>query len=215
VPTQPKLDANQFADRRQYPVSANLTADGWKSTGLDFSDYARMATHQRKPSGERRLPTPRWAIDNPMLQELLAEFFEERATCGDNFKKFRDSVPLPFTPRPVEERLASARRAVARHRQQQEQTLTELCKRFVQQEDRKAKRSLQIEIEALDTQLRCMATDGGVAKVAAIVVLYYRVGMDSPGVAEALALKPPHVRRTLFNMHQTAKRLGGRFLETA
>jgi hypothetical protein len=62
-----------------YPVSARKTVDGWTSPGIAFEDYTRMSTQQRKQSGERRLPTPPWALNDKMLRLLLVTFMEERA----------------------------------------------------------------------------------------------------------------------------------------
>jgi hypothetical protein len=39
------------------------------------------------------------------------------------------------------------------------------------------------------------------------VYLYYRVGLDSPGVAAELNLKPPHVRMVLCRMRRIAEQL--------
>jgi hypothetical protein len=204
-------------ERKQFPVSANVTADGWRSTGLDWADYARMSTRQRKPSGERKLPTPKWALDDKLLQELLAEFFEGRASCGTLRTESDVNVPLPFAPRPIEERLASAQKKLRRQRGVQNHTLDTLCKKIVQEKDPQRKRALQREIEALDTSLVYTARDGGVAKIAAMVILYYRTTLDSVGVALELNVKSPHVRQTLFRLHETAKRLGAinpAFVET-
>jgi len=72
--------------------------------------------------------------------------------------------------------------------------------------EKKRKRELEIEIEGLDTYLR-ITENGSADIVAAIVYLYYRAGFDSVGVGAELALKPPHVRQTLWRLHDTAKKL--------
>ena len=84
------------------------------------------------------------------------------------------------------------------------------------QDEQKRKRELEIEIEGIDTYLR-ISENGGADIIAAIVYLYYRTGYDSVGVAAELGLKPPHIRQTLWRMHQTAKRLeaDGKFKEVA
>ena len=61
-------------------------------------------------------------------------------------------------------------------------------------------------IEGIDTYLR-YTVNGGADMVASAVYLYYRVGMDSVGVANELGLKPPHIRQTLYRLHQTAKKI--------
>lgn len=72
-------DQHQFYGRRSQPVSALMTADGWLSTGISFDDYGRMSVQQRKQSGERRLATPIWAMNNALLRRVLIAFMEERA----------------------------------------------------------------------------------------------------------------------------------------
>src|ERR1700722_13319538 len=108
----------QFADRKQFPVSAAPTADGWRSTGLDFADYGRMGTQQRKQSGERRLPTPAWAVNSPLLQQLLVSFMEERA----GVRKKRGTLA---------ERLTRAQDIIRNMRPKWSDTLDRLCREFV------------------------------------------------------------------------------------
>lgn len=67
---------------------------------------------------------------------------------------------------------------------------------------RKRRHDLEMQIENIDTYLR-IHRGGGTDVVAAVVYLYYRAGMDSVGVGAELGLKPPHVRTTLFRLHET------------
>lgn len=228
-----KYDAHQFAGRHEYPVSARNTLAGWVSTGVAFEDYTRMNTQQRKPSGERRLPTPKWAVNDPMLRTLLVKFTEERA----GFRKAQKGTLL--------ERLERAKVAVIAQRPRLVTVLSGLCKQYVELKQygkhpeltdeqvldvaekvlgakplfvsghplaaremlaHKRSRELEIEIEGIDTYLRYTA-NGGADTVAAIVYLYYRAGYDSVGVGAELGLKPPHVRQTLWRLHDTAKKL--------
>src|SRR5882724_11137569 len=62
-----------------YPVSATYSPVGWETPGIAWEDYSRCSTQTRKQSGERRLPTPRWALNDAMLRDLLVRFMEERA----------------------------------------------------------------------------------------------------------------------------------------
>jgi len=75
-------------------------------------------------------------------------------------------------------------------------------------------KQLEREISGIDTYLR-ISENGGADIVAAIVYLYYRTGLDSVGVGGELGLKPPHVRQTLFRMHQTAKNLDKKYHRAA
>ena len=64
------------------------------------------------------------------------------------------------------------------------------------------KKILTVEIEGIDTYLR-ITKSGGADIIAAIVYLYYRTDLDSVGVGNELGLKPPHVRQTLWRLHET------------
>lgn len=182
-----------------------------------------MSTQQHKPSGERRLPTPQWAVNDKMLRELLVVFMEERA----GYRKRQRGELVP--------RLEKAKAAIIAQRPRMIATLKKLCDEYVYLKrigsapelddealnlslaqplvfeewarpfiDLTRRRELEIEIEGIDTYLRMHAT-GGADVVAAIVYLYYRAGLDSVGVGAELGLKPPHVRQTLWRLHDTWK----------
>ena len=74
------------------------------------------------------------------------------------------------------------------------------------QDEKKRLKQLESEISGIDTYLR-ISENGGADIVAAVIYLYYRTGYDSVGVGEELGIKPPHVRQTIYRLHQTAKRL--------
>jgi hypothetical protein len=74
------------------------------------------------------------------------------------------------------------------------------------QDEKQRLRQLERVIEGIDTYLR-YTNNGGADMVVAAVYLYYRVGMDSVGVASELGLKSPHIRQILYRLHQTAKRV--------
>jgi hypothetical protein len=226
------FDKFQFAGKSSRPVRATKTRDGWNTTGVSYDDYTRFQTQTRKPSGERRLATPKWAVNDPLLQELLVVFMEERAAI-------RRGTGTLF------ERLEHARQAVIATHPRLSDTLTKLCNEYVElkkfgacpemaDEDVLAyaekilgarplwvevarellqgrrKRELEIEIEGIDTYLR-YTQNGGADVLAGIVYLYYRAGLDSVGVGAELGLKPPHVRQLLWRLAQTCSdRFAGR-----
>ena len=222
------------------PISARITATGWISNGISFDDFARMQTQTRKTSGERRLPTPAWAMSNAMLRRVIVTFMEERAFS----KKERSRIPSKTG---LKERLGRAKARIITKRAAAITVLDRLCDEYVEiknkglrpgmtdrewnetkkqpymefaegearfQDERKRLRQLEIEIEGIDTYLR-ISENGGADIVAAAVYLYYRTGLDSVGVGAELGLKSPHVRQTLYRLHQTAKRLeaAGKFKE--
>lgn len=192
----------QFADRRQYPVSANVTRDGWDSTGLDFADYARMGTQQRKQSGERRLATPEWALNPEKLRALIVRLMELRAYF---------MFPQPGTDA---ERLERAQRFITDWwLPKKTATLNRLCERFVALKKDPTATHEQIEklsqiIESLDSEICILQKpEKGAEVLAGIVHHYYGVGLDSVGVATELGIKPPAVRQVLFSMHRVWKRM--------
>jgi len=182
---EPHFDLHAFAGRRARPVSAD--------TGIGFDDFERIHTYQHKASGERKLASPEWAENDEALRELIVAYVEKRAG-------------IPRGTGTLHERLGRARQAALRQHPEMNATLDRLCRKYVTAKRPKRKRKLQVEIEGLDTTLR--VSENGAAVVAAVVYLYYRVGLDSPGVAEILRLKPPHVRMVLHRMRRIAAQLG-------
>ena len=181
---EPHFDQHAFAGRRARPVSPE--------TGISFDDYGFMQTHQRKQSAERKLPTPTWAVNDAALREVLVSYLERRAVIRPGTGTLR-------------ERLARAKDAVIVQRAELNRRLDRLSRKYVAAKRRKRKRALQVEVEGVDTAIRI--SESGAALAAAIVYLYFRVGLDSPGVGEVLRLKPPHVRQVLHRMRRIAKQL--------
>lgn len=206
-------DAHQFGNKRARPVSVK--------TGLSFQDYASMQTFTRKQSGERRLPTPYWALNDKLFRELLVVFMEAR-------------VGIRTPTGTLIERLERARLAALAQHPRMNDTVDRLNTEYVQtqrggvSEEEVARRNaaqptlpgfeeealiqatndrlaeLEVEIEGIDTYLR-YTRNGGAGVLAQVVYLYYRVGLDSVGVAEETGLKPPHVRQLLWRLNELWK----------
>jgi hypothetical protein len=201
-----------WGERRQLPASAR--------TGLSFQDIGSMGIHTRKQSGERRLPTPVWAISDKLLRELLVVFLETR-------------VGLRPTKARLKVRMERARLAVLAQHPRLNEALDHLNAEYVRIqkngvseeeiesrhipqplpgfEDEVAVKAtkdrleeLEIEVEGLDTYLR-YTRNGGAAVLAQVCYLYFRVGLDSVGVATECGLKPPHVRQLLYRMNEVWK----------
>src|SRR5260370_889810 len=179
------------------PVSAEFTADGVVSPGLSFSDYQNMHSYQRKQSGERRLPTPAWALNDGLLRKVLVRYIETRAGFHST------------QPGTEQERLARAQQRILKTKPERIATLGKLCKELVALKQSGAEparlRKLQVEISNLDTVIRfdgCIA-----ATVVGVVNLYYRVGLDSVGVATELNLKPPHIRQLIWRLARVWERM--------
>jgi hypothetical protein len=191
----------QFADRRQYPVSVNVTADGWRSTGIDWADYSRMGTQQRRQSGERRLPTPEWALNPEQLRALIVRVMELRACI---------KYPQPGTD---SERLVRAQELIDLGLPAKTATLNRMCQKFVALKKDPTATRRQIEklsqlIEGLDSEICTLQKpDRGAEILAGIVHHYYGACLDSVGVATELSIKPPAVRRILWSMHRVWVRM--------
>lgn len=203
-PARPEL-TNAYCDRHfryqgKRPVSAEYDGAGFQSPGISFEDYSRMATIQHKQSGERRLPTPQWALRPDLLRSVIVHFVERRAALG---KKAQ-----PGTER---ERLERASQKNVERCKRKQAILQRLCAEFVELKrlggDPVRAKKLSEQIQNLDT---CLRIDRGIAGTAIRVVhLYYSVGLDSVGVATELGLKPPHVRQMLWKLNWVWDKLNG------
>src|SRR5208283_2415143 len=111
--------------RKKLPVSAKMTATGWLSNGIAFDDFYRMQTTTRKIAGERRLPTPQWALNNPMLRRVLVRFLEERAFSKKERLAVRKKAGL-------KERLDNARKRIMAKRPNAMLVLDKLCAEYVE-----------------------------------------------------------------------------------
>jgi hypothetical protein len=183
------------------PVSAEFDGQEFSSPRIDFSDYSRMSTQQHKQSGERRLPTPKWALKPDLLRKVLVHYVERRANIVHK--------PQPGTE---SERLQRASQRNADRCQRKEAILKNLCAEFVEVNKSGANpmraKKLGEQIKNLDT---CLQIDRNVAgTVLRVVHLYYSVGLDSVGVGTELGLKPPHVRALLWKLNWCWDKLRGK-----
>lgn len=191
---------------QRYPVSADFVGgDEWSSPCLSYDDYARCHMQTRKQSGVRRLPTPKWAFNFSMQRELLVAYLEKRAYMNG-------SPPPQSKSLTLHQRLAAAQAVLVRRRPMFVERITELCAEYVAMKNARRPagvlRKREIQIELLDTRLRMESKDGGAGMIARIIHLYYSVGFDSVGTAQEMGIKPPHVRKILFELNATAKGLG-------
>jgi hypothetical protein len=185
--TEPHFDQCQFDGRHARPV--NL------ASRITFSDWERMQVYQHKQSGERRLPTPIYSLNDVFLRNLLVVFMETRLRIGEPKGSFS-------------ERRERVRLAALAQRPRLNATLDDLNKRYVQAQIDHAPperlKNLEMEIESLDTHLRT-TQNGGLAVVAAICYFYHRLRWDSVGVALLLGVRPPYVRQILWKLNEVWK----------
>src|SRR5438552_7573399 len=66
-------------DRHKAVDSQFGGVDEWDSPGIAYEDYTRMRCVNHKPSGERRYPTPAWALNDNDLRQVLVLYYERRA----------------------------------------------------------------------------------------------------------------------------------------
>lgn len=209
---EPKFDMYAWGERRQRPASAR--------TGLSYQDFQSMQTFQRKQSGERRLPTPLWAINDALFRKLLVTFMEGRlglrpgkGTIIDRLDRARLAA-LAQHPRLNEtiDRLnleyVQVQRGGVTDAEVERRTIQPPLPSFEDETKVQAARErlveLEVEIEGIDTYLR-YTRNGGAGVLAQVVYLYYRVGLDSVGVADETGLKPPHVRQLLYRLNEVWK----------
>ena len=179
-------DTYQWERPHPFAVSAE--------TKLTYQDYSSMNVQTRKQSGERRLPTPVWAVNDEFLRKLLVVFMEQR------FQVHTEGTLIERREALRQHAIAQCPRFAAK--------LDELNARYVELGKQGAPparlRRLEMQIENLDTVIRT-THNGGMDYVAAVVFFYYRVRLDSVGVGLELGIKPPHVRVMLFRLHQLWK----------
>lgn len=191
------FDEHQFQNRKRLPVAA--WTEGYRtdpiSTRLDFGDYAKGHTETHAmPGACRKNPPPLWVRNKAKLALVVTCAMEARA-----------GVRRPGNGT-LHERLAIAvQRFNDVVRPQLVKVITGLCGEYVELKksggSAERRTLLEIEIEGIDTILRVQDWPGLLARTC---YLYWLTGMDSPGVAEALSIKPPHVRQLLSRMNAIA-----------
>jgi hypothetical protein len=188
------FDQHQFF-RPGVPVHADYAGNGeFSSTGISFDDYSKMHAGQQSLFRGRRVPPPRWALNDVELREVLVRFLERRAgllkPCGGTHAQ----------------RIRRARAKLKSRVPTQSALLDRMCRDYVaSKRKRKTKtarlRMQEMEIENLDTQLRMVDP---LPVVARVVYLYHRCGLDSVQVGTAVHLKPPHIRGLLWRLDRVA-----------
>lgn len=194
------FDDHQFGCRRAMPVNADFGAGGSiTSTGISYEDFTRMSTSSRRQSGQRRTPTPEWALDPPKVRAVVTRYFELRA----GLRKHQ--------PGTEKERLARAQALLLEQKKNfLVPNLDRLSAEYVAAKqsgvaDAKTLRRMASDIRNIDTLIRTI--DGGPAALFGVVYFYYSLRLDSVGTASQLGFKSPWVRQTLFRLVKTAERM--------
>lgn len=192
----PRYDLHQFY-RLRHPVHVRYVAGQWESTGISFEDLPRYTVQNHKPSAERKLPTPQWAVNDSLLRELLVTYLEHRA--GINHKQ----------PGTQAERLARATAKLKAEAQVMAENVIVLNREYAARKRIDPRDpilpKLAIEIENMDTSIRFMRRPAEM--VCGVVYYYFRAKENSCGSAQALGLKPPHVRQVIWRLSRTWQRM--------
>jgi hypothetical protein len=193
------FDPHIFAGTHLRAVNGHATAEGFDGGGIGFDDYSRMHTKVHKLAGQRRLDTPTWVMRKEMMANVIAHYCLNRA--GVRYH-------IIGTP---EEKLKLAKLHTVRRREKMVVVIDSLCRRYVAAKsktpcDYREVRRLEIEIENSDTALLVLDKEAEIA--AGVLYHYYHRHADSPAVAQALGIKPPHVRVMIWRLRRVAAELG-------
>ena len=187
----------KIVSNRAYPVHLpEKNEDGEFQRGLSFSDYERCHVQQRGGPRQRRCTTPLWAMNEASTRHVLLAFFE--ASVNSNKQR-------GFIHGNERERLVAVLQKMKERRAAKITVLDKLCDEFISCSDPARRKILQIEISAIDRRLQL---EDHVDTSYNIVFDYYRLAMDSVGVAEKNGLTPYGVWQILFRMNKVARRLG-------
>ena len=149
---------------------------------------------QRKTTGERRKPTPAWAVNDQKLQEVIARYVEGRA--GFTFAQ----------PGTLQERIVRAEDRLKAKAAKSWQVLTKLNAEYCNAETTPARKAQLVPIIRGLNSAR-IVDNHPAAVAAACVWLYYRAAQDSVGVGAELDLRPPAVRQLLLRLNCVARGL--------
>ncbi len=192
----PTYDPHQFY-RLRHPVHVRYVAGEWVSTGISFEDLPRYTVQNHKPSAERKLPTPQWAVNDSLLRELLVTYLEHRAAINHKQRGTQAERLARATAKLKAEAQVMAENVIALNREY-------AARKRIDPRDPILPK-LAIEIENMDTQLRFIRRPAEM--ICGVVYYYFRAKQDSPATAEALGLKPPHVRQIIWRLSRTWQRI--------
>jgi hypothetical protein len=178
-------------------VGADYEGGEVHSTGISFSDYARMHTETHGQNASINRNTPAWAINDQQTALVITRLFERSVS-----RWARGAGTL-------KQRLEAAQAALERKIPDLVAVIDSLCQRYVEMKmdggRKKALRQLEIEIEAYDSRVRFIRS--GPAYLAAIIHYRYRMGLNSSEIASMLnpVVKASTIRRLLYRMNEIAR----------
>jgi hypothetical protein len=198
----------QVLSRKMLPVhKPEENEDGTFARGLAFEDYSRCQTFKHLGgAGERRLPTPEWALNDKSLRRVVLSYMEARAI---NSRHWSESMRR----RKLSERTRAL--LILRH---MTKLSTGLIERYVHVEKEymdhlrcsaawcvARRKELRIILSGIDRQI-CLTRRPDFIYV--LVTRYYRSRIDSVGVAAECGMSPGGVRQILHRINLHAQSLG-------
>jgi hypothetical protein len=182
--------------RPRFPVEARYVgvqnapdSNGWKSTGLSFSDYGNMQTQRRKGNGRggRRLSTPEYMEDPKRFRSVIIRYLELRV-CLNKKQLGTDAERM----QQVSARLKQKAEAAIVH-------LDKFCALYVAATDDAERKHLQRRISEYDSAVRLYREPWCIPQMART---FYWEGLDSVAVGARVGFKSPHVRQILYRLSQ-------------
>jgi DNA-directed RNA polymerase specialized sigma24 family protein len=176
-------------------------------TGLDFAGMERLHT-LRIPDARkgRRLAVPAWALSDPKLAEVCVLYLEQRfqvKDCSGDLKarlqRCREAAAL--TAKGTKSRLERwirNFRAIrnAQFHEADEKTYERLFFTTLRGETtKKLLAGVAKQVENLDSEVAMLERAPEIAL--SVLYLYFRMGFNSPSVAETLNVNPPAVRQII------------------
>lgn len=207
----PRFDRVQFDDRSRF-----LTEE----TALSYADIQSMRVGRVADLTKgRRLDVPIWAVRDELLQGVILKCLENRfyvrnqqGTSTERLNRCRRAARRNAVSKRkhLEARIGQFR-ALAEHRFADLKE-TEYQKLFCES---LAGRGAPARLSALEKNIRNLDGEVFVAErapelLAAILYQYFRLGHNSPTIAEALMLTPCQVRQTILRTRRVAERIGPR-----
>jgi len=165
----------------------------------------------------RRLPVPTWATSKEGLQNVIVKCLENRFYVRNKQGTLRERLDRC---RAVAKRVAVTKRkfldeSIRQFRALAEQRFADLLDRNYEQLflETLAGKGTSARLNALEKQVRTLDGDVYVSErapelLAAVLYAYFRLGHNSPTVAETLGLTPWQVRQIIFRARKVAQREG-------
>jgi hypothetical protein len=214
-PSQPEQFTDAHFDRYQFDNRSRLL----KGTDLDWRDYARMHTLSvGKQQKGRRGAVPAWALRDESTRQVILHYlagrFGARNSRGNLQQRLEwcSKAGERFAQREKEHTARRIKEYRAISGQQFHELEPEKYERLfysVLRGETSAEHLKRVELQIQNVDSQAMVSERAPELVLAIAYFAYRLGWNSPSIAEQLGLKPPAVRQILHRLNRSAKRLQG------